>query len=182
MDENLQQKEAIADAFQRHFNHFGFKKTSVDDISGELHVSKKTIYQHFNTKEEIFYYVVSRIARQYLTRMAGEIEQFPKHSEKLARLIQLIFGEAKKWLRSNDAFEFRYKYEIAELAFKDAYSVLLRAIIKQGIENAEFAQAPVELTVRMIQGMIAESMRLVAANPDLEVENHLTEGVLKLVR
>jgi AcrR family transcriptional regulator len=41
------QKQAIAEAFKKHFQHFGFKKTSVDDISEELHISKKTIYQYF---------------------------------------------------------------------------------------------------------------------------------------
>lgn len=182
MDTNAQQKEAIADTFQKHFNHFGFKKTSVDDISNELHISKKTIYQHFNTKEEIFYYVVSRIARQYLNNMKHKLEQLPATNEKLAHLLHLIFAEAKKWLKNNDAFEFRYKYEIGELAFKDAYSELLETLLQQGIENGEFTQAPVELTVRMIQGMIAESMRLVAANPDLDVEEHLTRSVLKLVK
>ena len=62
--EDSAQKQAIADAFKKHFQHFGFKKTSMDDISNELHVSKKTIYQYFSTKEEIFYYVVSQIAHQ----------------------------------------------------------------------------------------------------------------------
>jgi hypothetical protein len=45
----------------------------------------------------------------------------------------------------------------------------------------EFAAAPVDLTVRMMQGMISESMRLVSANPDLEVEEHLIKSILKLV-
>ena len=182
MDESVQQKEAIADAFQKHFNHFGFKKTSVDSISSELRISKKTIYQHFNTKEEIFYYVVSRIAQQYLRSMERELNQLPTRTERLSRLVNLIFTEAKKWLKENDAFEFRYKYEIGELAFKDAYSELLQDLIRQGIENGEFSQTPVELTVRMIQGMISESMRLVSANPELAVEEHLTEGILKLVK
>src|SRR5512136_74981 len=105
MDDSAQ-KEAIADAFKKHFNHFGFKKTSVDDISDDLHISKKTIYQYFNTKEEIFYYVVSQIARQYLKRMDKELDQFPTNREKLAQLIHLVFKEARKWLKENDAFEF----------------------------------------------------------------------------
>jgi AcrR family transcriptional regulator len=176
------QKQAIADTFQKHFQHFGFKKTSVDDISNELHISKKTIYQYFSTKEEIFYYVVSQIARQYLRRMESELAQFPTQRKKLAQLIHMIFSEAKKWLKENDAFEFRYKYEIAELAFKDAYSELMKQLLQQGIEAGEFASAPVDLTVRMIQGMISESMRLVSANPDLAVEDHLTSAILKLVQ
>lgn len=176
------QKQTIAEAFKKHFQHFGFKKTSVDEVSAELHISKKTIYQHFSTKEEIFYFVVSQVARQYMRQMESELAQLPTAEAQLARLIHLIFAEAKRWLKENDAFEFRYKYEIAELAFKDAYSELLAHILQQGMETGEFAQAPIELTVRMIQGMISESMRLVSANPDLEVETHLTEGILKLAK
>ena len=180
--EDSAQKQAIADAFKKHFQHFGFKKTSMDDISNELHVSKKTIYQHFSTKEEIFYYVVSQVAHQYLKGMESDLKQFPAYREKLTRLIQMIFGEAKKWLKQNDAFEFRYKYEIAELAFKDAYSELMKQLLQQGIEAGEFSSVPVDLTVRMMQGMISESMRLATANPDLAVEEHLTGAILKLVQ
>jgi hypothetical protein len=114
--------------------------------------------------------------------MESDLKQFPTCQEKFARLIHMIFTEAKKWLKENDAFEFRYKYEIAELAFKDAYSELMKQLLQQGIEAGEFSSAPVDLTVRMMQGMISESMRLVSANPDLAVEEHLVAAILKLVR
>lgn len=181
MNENPQ-KELIADHFQKHFNHFGFKKTSVDDISAEMHISKKTIYQYFSTKEEIFYYVVSRIARQYLRSMETKVAQYDSYAERLSALVHLIFTEAKKWLKDNDAFEFRYKYDIGELAFKDAYSELLQKLVQQGMQASEFSDAPAELTTRLVEGMISESMKLVSANPDLEVENHLVEGILKLLK
>ncbi|MBN1302974.1 MAG: TetR/AcrR family transcriptional regulator [Anaerolineales bacterium] len=182
MDENAQQKELIADTFQRRFNHFGYKKTSVDEISSELKISKKTIYQHFNTKEEIFYYIVNRIAHQYLRGMERDLETFPTFTEKLARLIRLIFKEATKWLKSNDAFEFRYKYEIGELAFKDAYTGLINSLVQQGIKTGEFSSSSSELTVRLIQGMISEAMQVVSSNPDLEVENQLIESILKVLK
>ena len=181
MSENPQ-KEQIADVFQRHFNHFGFKKTSVDDISNEMKISKKTIYQHFSTKEEIFYYVVSRIAQQYMRSMNQKLEQYTTNQEKLSALVRMIFTEAKKWLKQNDAFEFRYKYEIGELAFKDAYSELLHELVRQGVESGEFAQSPSDFTTKLIQGMISESIRLVTANPDLDVEGELIEAINKLIR
>lgn len=176
------QKHTIAETFKKHFQHFGFKKTSVDDVSAELHISKKTIYQHFSTKEEIFYFVVSQIAHQYMRQMKNELEQLATNEAQLTKLIHLIFSEAKQWLKENNAFEFRYKYEIAELAFKDAYSELLASILQQGMAAGEFTQAPLDLTVRMIQGMISESMRMVSVNPTIEVEKHLTDGILKLVK
>ena len=113
--------------------------------------------------------------------MEQKLAQFPTADAKLAQLIRLVFAEAKKWLKTNDAFEFRYKYEIAELAFKDAYSELMKQLLQQGIETGEFPAVPVELTVSMMQGMISESMRLVSANPDLDVEEHLIKSISKLV-
>lgn len=176
------QKEQIADTFQQHFNHFGYKKTSVDEVAGALQISKKTIYQHFSSKEEIFYYVVFRIAGQYRKKMERKLEQSPTHTDKLAELIHLIFVEARQWLKQpNDPFEFKYKYEIAEMAFRDAYEELIKKVIREGVEQNEFRPVQVDITARFIQGMIAESMKLLAADPDLNVEAETIAASGKLV-
>src|SRR4030042_7059996 len=97
------QKERIADAFLRHFSHFGFKKTSVDQVSHELKISKKTVYEYFDTKEKIFYFVVHRIAQDYCRKMELELGKSHSVRARLSRLLRMIFSESKKWLRSNDA-------------------------------------------------------------------------------
>jgi AcrR family transcriptional regulator len=176
------QKEQIADTFQQHFNHFGYKKTSVDEIAKALKISKKTIYQHFSSKEEVFYYVVYRIAGQYRNRMEKKLDKFPAYPDKLAELIRLIFAEARKWLKQkNDPFEFKYKFEIAELAFGDAYEELIKKVIQEGVDQGEFKPIQVDMTTRFIQGMISESMKLLSTNPDLDVEAETAEAALKLV-
>lgn len=174
-------KDTIADAFKRYFEHFGFKKTSVDAIAHELKISKKTIYQHFNTKEEIFYYLVSRVARQYSKRMAADIESLPTCQEKLARLVRLIFAETRQWVKTNDVFEFRYKYEIATLAFQDAYNELIGQLIRVGIEAGEFQPVTVDVTVRFINGIFAESMRLLHADKERPVEEEVIQAMEKLL-
>jgi len=175
------QKEKIAGSFKRHFEHFGYKKTSVDDIATELKISKKTIYQHFNTKEEIFYYIVSKVARQYMNRMAADLEGLSTQKEKLEQLVRMIFSESRKWLKENDAFEFRYKYDIAGLAFQDAYNDLLAEMIRGGITAGEFRDGPVELTVRFINGIISESMKVLNANPEQNVEDEVVRAIERLL-
>jgi AcrR family transcriptional regulator len=175
------QKEEIADSFKRHFEHYGYKKTSVDEIARELKISKKTIYQHFNSKEEIFYYIVSRIARQYMNRMAADLSGLPTQMGKLDQLVGMIFSESRKWLKGNDAFEFRYKYDIAGLAFQDAYNDLLAELIRGGVEAGEFREGPVDLTVRFINGIISESMKLLTVNPELEVEEEVVAAIERLL-
>lgn len=174
-------KEAIADEFQKHFNHFGFKKTSVDDIARALQISKKTIYQHFGSKEEIFYHIVSRIARQYRAKMERELDAYPSHREKLERLIRMIFAESRQWLKTNDAFEFKYKVEIAELAFQDTYEELLVELVQGGTEAGEFSAPQADLAGRFIRGIIAESMKLLQSDPNLAVEEDAIKAILKLV-
>lgn len=41
------------------FNTFGYDKTSMDDIANSAHKAKRSIYNHFQSKEELFKSVVS---------------------------------------------------------------------------------------------------------------------------
>ena len=175
------QKEEIADSFKRHFEHFGYKKTSVDEVARELKISKKTIYQHFSTKEEIFYYIVSKVARRYMNRMAADLEGLPTQREKLNELVRMIFAKSRKWLKENDAFEFKYKYDIAGLAFQDAYNDLLAELIEAGIQDRGIPRGTVELTVRFINGIISESMKVLSANPEVAVEEEVIEAINRLL-
>lgn len=178
---NLEKKELIAEGFKKHFNYFGFKKTSVGDVAKELGISKKTVYQFFSTKEKIFYFIVSKAARAYRNKMAAELETMPSSREKIDKLIRMIFRETKKWLKHNDAFEFKYKYDIAELAFKEAFNELLEQYVEQGIAAGEFDVSNVQLTIRFFNGIISESMALVSANPELAVEDDVIDSMMKLL-
>lgn len=163
-DIDNEKKEQIAESFKKHFEHFGFQKTSVDAISNELKISKKTIYKFFDTKEKIFYYIISKVANEYCRKMEKNIDKqlFNTQTEKVTYIISEIFSEARKWLKKNDAFEFKYKYEIAEIAFKDAYNILFEKIIVDGVSSGEFTTSNVQVTLRFINGVFSEAMRLLS--------------------
>lgn len=175
------QKEKIADAFLRHFSHFGFRKTSMDQVSHELKISKKTIYQYFDTKEKVFYYVVHRIALEYCRKMEAEMNKRAKVGEKLSYLLRTIFSESKKWLQTNDAFEFRYKEEIGQLAFRDAYEDLLKRLIQAGMESGEFPRRDVEMTLGFIQGIISEAMKALAKDSKQSVNEQAEQAVFRVL-
>ena len=176
-------KEQIVQTFEKHFKHHGFKKTSVDDIAAELQISKKTIYKYFNSKEKIFYFIISRVAKGLSKKTEKKLAGFSTYEEKIVQLINQIFEETRKWLqKGNDAFEFKYKYEISELAFKEAYNEIIRKWIQEGIKNQEFQSVNIELIVRFINGLFSESMKLVSANPELRIEEEVRNAVLKLLK
>lgn len=55
--ENTRTRQDIMDAVISQFNQKGLKFT-MDDISKELHISKKTIYKEFDDKDELFFATV----------------------------------------------------------------------------------------------------------------------------
>lgn len=55
--ENTRTRQDIMDAVISQFNQKGMKFT-MDDISKELHISKKTIYKEFDDKDELFFATV----------------------------------------------------------------------------------------------------------------------------
>jgi AcrR family transcriptional regulator len=184
-DNETQKKELIAESFRKHFEHFGFQKTSVDNISNELKISKKTIYKFFDTKEKIFYYIISKVADDYCRKMEKDVQKqsFENNTEKISYLVSQIFTEANKWLKKgNDAFEFKYKFEIAEMAFKDAYNKLFEKIITDGVQSGEFKTGNVQFTMRFINGIFSEAMRLLSVNPEVEIETETNKTLIKLLQ
>ncbi|MBI2411251.1 MAG: TetR/AcrR family transcriptional regulator [Candidatus Kerfeldbacteria bacterium] len=175
-------QDIIAKQFQKHFEHFGYKKTSVDDVAKALNMSKKTIYQYFNSKEKVFYYIVSGVAQMLSKKMEKQLEKFSTNKEKLNQFITIIFKETKRWIKKgNDAFEFKYKYDIAELAFQEAYDQLLRKIIEDGMKQKEFEKQSLDVIISHIHGIISESMKLLHTNPSLNIEKDVERSIMKLI-
>ncbi len=65
-------EQKILAAAGKLFFHFGFKKTSVDEIAAEAGVGKGTIYNYFSNKEELFKKLI--FANQKMVRDAVEKE------------------------------------------------------------------------------------------------------------
>ena len=51
----LEIKDRIIAKAREQFFRYGFKSVTMDDIANELGISKKTIYQHFEDKDELVY-------------------------------------------------------------------------------------------------------------------------------
>lgn len=176
------QKENIAEVFRKHFNYYGFKKTSVDEVAKELHISKKTIYKFFSSKEKIFDYVVNKIAHQYIKKLEKELSEVPSTENKLFKLVELIFLDTRKRMKKErEAFQYKYKYEMTTVAFKDAYNAVLEKLIKEGIEKGSFQVNNINVSLSFINGIFSESMRMLGSYPYLEADD-VYSSILKLLK
>ncbi len=82
MDE---EREKILSFAQDTFLCEGFYKTSMDDVAAGMHISKKTIYKHFSSKEEL----VKEVSQRILTKNHNIIQEKVK-AEKNS--VEKLFG------------------------------------------------------------------------------------------
>jgi AcrR family transcriptional regulator len=87
----------ILEAAEELFMRYGYSKTSVDDITEQIRISKKTLYQHFESKEKILVTIFERIktelSQQIETVLADKTLAF---SEKLKESLKVISRQFSK--------------------------------------------------------------------------------------
>lgn len=138
------------------FSHYGFKKTTMDEISKALKMGKSSVYYYFESKEEIFEAVVlheANLLRNELTTAIKSVESpvdkmrnyvlvRMKTFEKLSNYYNAIFD------KNLDHFDFietiRQKYDREELA-------ILRLILYDGARKKVFHILDSEYTAMAIQ-------------------------------
>lgn len=174
-------REYIADSFEKHLEQFGFRKTSVEDIAKDLHISKKTIYVHFGSKDDIYRHVIERRARDDKQRIAAELADRQSYGAKIEGLIGIVFEFTRDWWRRNRDSEFVQRYQVGEQAFLDAYTELIREYVHEGVQNGEFTADDSEVTVRLVSGLILAGTRMLQEDIEAEVEPQVVEAVNRLL-
>lgn len=123
-------KEAILDAAAQLIQRYGLKKFTVDEIAAELKISKKTIYQHYRSKDDIvrayFEAAVSSDKSSVNAALAGNGNFVDKihaifYSSHCYRLTVPILSEAKRfypesWAQVEDLK--RFKVDVTRELFR----------------------------------------------------------------
>ena len=163
----------------RVFSHYGFKKTTMDEIANVLKMGKSSIYYYFESKEDIFEAVVlneANILRNELTKAIKSVESpidkmknyiFVRMTsfEKLSNYYNAIFD------KNLDHFDFiekiREKYDREELA-------ILRLILYHGARKKVFNVVNSEFTAMAIQTtMKGLEVPLFWKKREVNIENRL---------
>jgi AcrR family transcriptional regulator len=90
-------REAILDACDHIMARYGFRKMTMDDLAREAHVSKRTIYYHFPSKEEVGLSSIGRVVEQ-VHRTLKDLAALPNPPEdKLKQmLVERVMGRVRQ--------------------------------------------------------------------------------------
>jgi AcrR family transcriptional regulator len=175
------QKEQIAETFERHVAQAGYVKANLDEVARELHISKKTIYVHFDGKREIYAYIVERQAAREQIRLRGMVAELPNHRAKAEALLKYVIGSARAHIAETSEAEWLQEYEIAADAFAKANGDLLREVVAEGIAAGEFAAGDADLAEKMITAMVLEYVVMVNSDPSFDRDDELVERISRFI-
>ncbi len=137
-------KEGIIETARDLFARFGFKKTTVDDIAGTLHMGKSTIYYYFETKEDIFKAVIERESKFLAMKIKKAVDKVTSPVEKL-RVFILTRMQCLKQLANfysvlKDEYLEHYPF-IEKVRKKDFEEEIetIKTFLKEGVEKGIFA-------------------------------------------
>ena len=79
----------IVEAAQQLFAHYGYERTSIEDIARHLDIGKGSVYLEFRTKDEILYTILVQHAEHILDMTRHKIDENKKSAlETLEEIIQ----------------------------------------------------------------------------------------------
>lgn len=134
-------KEKLLKGAENLFLKYGVRSITMDDIARHLGISKKTIYQHFEDKDDI-------VALVLKTHMESQRQQFDEIASKSKNAVEemvmlsVLLKESMRNVNASLLFELQKYHQRAwniwlEFKKKDIHQSIIRNL-RQGIEEGYF--------------------------------------------
>jgi len=152
------------------FTHFGFKKTTMEEIAAASRKGKSSIYYYFNSKEEVFKAVVEKEADELKAELAEKVLVIEDPIERLKEYISFRMKKLKKLSNFYAALKSDYLshldfIEKIRKTYDDEEIAIVKRILEDGINKEKF----------LIDDPGLSAIAIVTAMKGLEVPLLLTE-------
>jgi AcrR family transcriptional regulator len=142
--QNEEARLKIIEIARNIFTHFGFKKTTMEEIAVASRKGKSSIYYYFNSKEDIFKAVVEKEAEELKSELLHKIQDIEDPIERLKVYITIRMRKLNKLTNFYTALKSEY---LSHLEFieqiRKSYDLdeikIISGIIQDGIESGKFS-------------------------------------------
>jgi Transcriptional regulator len=151
----------ILDAARRRFAHYGLTKTTMNEISNDIGMSKAALYYYFADKETLFIAVLKEDIGEFEKAVQELLDKPTRAAHKLKKYV-VIRNKFFRNMRNLTKLEKASLGELVNPVFNELRSMLLETekrmvlkILEQGIKSKEFVRFPLEEYVEVfVIGMI----------------------------
>lgn len=153
-------RQHILVAASRLFREKGFLGTTLDDIASQGGLSKAAIYNYFPTKQYLLYEILCSVAQQMVDQGRLILQTSDSPIDCIQSLVKLQVqmeagvrvpgGGVGAFERRNLPLKLRKSY----ISLRDQYEHIFRCGLQQAMSAGQIRQCDVELTSRLILGLI----------------------------
>jgi AcrR family transcriptional regulator len=166
-------KERIVNNFRELAAQKGFQSVTMDELAARAGMSKRTIYRHFRSKDEI----VEAVLDQFMAQMAGVITGIVNEETDLVtvftRLLQHIPRAAGAFLNNPLVLgDLKQYYPHLWVKIEEFRAAKIQSILQLVVEQKQAGQLR-EIDPRIITAAFIASVQAVV-NPDFILEHDLT--------
>lgn len=166
-----QKRQELIDTAIRLFGEYGFHNTGIDRIAQEANVSKKTMYHHFRSKEELILAALKHqdgLFRNFFMKSVGAVSDSP-YKQLLG-----IYDVANTWFSDKKFYGCMFINAVGEYADRDnaiqdacqSFKTQMTSFIEELATEAGVADAArlAETLALLLEGAIVTAQ--VAGRPD----------------
>lgn len=156
-------RAAILAAARLRFLHYGFKKTTIDEIAADAGIGKGTVYLYFCSKEDILFTIAREVKRNVTEQMRAIAGSLAMPEEKVRRMmlaaVLAVHDAARAATHGAELVEEMLRPQLMQCVQGERAEqlALLTEILTEGARRGEFdllggdaAQAATQLTLAMV--------------------------------
>lgn len=159
---------------------YGYRRAAVEDVARALHISKKTIYDLFAGKKELYRYSVELWA----TEQRRRVESMLTATSALGRVAEVTAIACADARRGYESSPFHFADEppeiLAEVNAK-VFGPMVRDFIEQGNRSGELHVEDPELTAAFGVAIGMEAVRMMREDPTSHPEEAALDAVRRLL-
>lgn len=172
-------RDQIAATFMGLAFRYGFKRTSVEDVAKALHISKKTIYEAFPSKESILEYALELTALDQRRSVEARLTETSALGRAL-ETVRMALSDARAGFAANPTVEL-VDPELQAAVNDRVYGPMVRDLLESGVAAGAFQIADVEMTSRFVMAIGMEAVRQIHDDPESRPEEAAVEAVRRMI-
>jgi AcrR family transcriptional regulator len=174
--EKVDYRSSIVEKAREIFAHYGFRKTTMNEIADSVGKGKSSLYYYFNSKEDVYRAVIEKEAETMKKKLIDAVSEEKDPVEKLRiyvvtrmeilnELVNFHQAYSSEYLTNLDFIQkMRKKYDNEEVS-------LLKKILQLGAESGTFRIEDVDLTALAVATALKGlEVPLLASHNDISIE------------
>ncbi len=173
-------KDEIAKTFSALVARFGYRRTSVEDVARTLRISKKTIYDSFSSKEDLYRYAIELWATEQRAHVESLITA-PTAVGRIEQVTSIAFADARRGFEASPGNDVSEPSEITAEVNARVFGPMVRDLIAAGNAAGELDVPDPETTAAFVVAIGTEAVRRVRDDPSSHPEEAALDAIRRLI-